>query len=79
MITSENIRAVIQDIVLGFDASALKDDQTFRDAGIDSLDFINILFAIDERHGTHIPDEHVKQCNSIQAILDYVNNPVHAD
>lgn len=78
MITSDDIRSIIQDTVLGFDASALRDDQTFRDAGIDSLDFINILFAVDERHGTHIPDDRVKECNSIQAILDFVNDPAHA-
>lgn len=73
MLTSENIRAVIRETVMGVDVAAMTDAQTFRSAGVDSLDAINILMALEERHGARIPDEDVKQCNSIQAILDYVN------
>jgi acyl carrier protein len=75
MLTSEDIRAVIREQVMGVDVSAMTDAQTFRSAGVDSLDAINVLLALEERHGAHIPDEDVKQCNSIAAILAYVNRP----
>lgn len=73
MINSENIRTIIEDVVAGFDASRIEDDQTFKQAGIDSLDHINILLAIEESHNVKIPDEDVKQCNSIAAILKYLS------
>jgi acyl carrier protein len=73
MLTSDDIRAVIRDTVMGVDAAAMKDEQVFKSAGVDSLDAINVLLALEERHGVHIPDEDVKQCNSIAAILAYVN------
>jgi acyl carrier protein len=73
MLTSEDIRGVIRDTVMGVDVAALKDEQVFRSAGVDSLDAINILLALEERHGVHVPDEDVKQCNSIAAILAYAN------
>lgn len=73
MLTSDQIRAAVAEVVAGFDAATLPDGQTFKDAGIDSLDAINILLALEEAHGVHIPDADVKQCDSIQAILAYVN------
>ena len=73
MLTDDDIRAAIREVVAGFDAATLRADQTFKDAGIDSLDSINILLAIEEAHDVHIPDEDVKQCDSIGAILAYVN------
>ena len=51
MLTSENIRAVIRETVMGVDAAAMTDAQTFRSAGVDSLDAINILMALEERRG----------------------------
>jgi acyl carrier protein len=74
MLTAEDIRAVIRDTVMGVDAAAMTEAQSFKSAGVDSLDAINVLLALEERHGVHVPDEDVKQCNSIQAILAYVND-----
>ena len=38
----------------------------------DSLDQINVLLAIEEKHGYKIPDKDVKLCESIRSTLDYL-------
>ena len=72
MITADDIRALIQENVMGVDATALGEDDNFQQAGIDSLDQINVLLGIEEKHGYKIPDEDVKLCMSIRGILDYL-------
>ena len=72
MITADDIRALIQENVMGVDAMAMGEDQSFKEAGVDSLDQINILLAIEEKHGYKIPDEDVKLCKSIRSTLDYL-------
>ncbi len=72
MITADDIRALIQENVMGVDALAMSEDQSFKEAGVDSLDQINILLAIEEKHGYKIPDEDVKLCKSIRSTLDYL-------
>ncbi len=72
MITADDIRALIQDNVMGVDAMAMGEEDSFKQAGIDSLDQINVLLAIEEIHGYKIPDEDVKLCKSIRSTLDYL-------
>ena len=72
MITVDDIRALIQDNVMGVDAMAMGEEDSFKQAGIDSLDQINVLLAIEEKHGYKIPDEDVKLCKSIRSTLDYL-------
>lgn len=72
MITADDIRALIQDNVMGVDAMSLGENDSFKQAGIDSLDQINVLLAIEEKHGYKIPDEDVKLCKSIRSTLDYL-------
>jgi acyl carrier protein len=72
MITADDIRALIQENVMGVDAMTLGEGDNFKQAGIDSLDQINVLLAIEEKHGYKIPDEDVKLCQSIRSTLDYL-------
>ena len=57
MITADDIRVLIQENVMGVDAMALGEDDHFKQAGIDSLDQINVLLAIEEKHGYKPDDE----------------------
>lgn len=45
-------------------------DKTFADLGIDSLDGINILFAIEEEFGIVVPDEIARGMTSVQQMVD---------
>ena len=74
MLTKKDIRAIIEDVVVEFDVSTIKDDQDFKDVGIDSLDHITILLAIEEQYGFKIPDKDIDQCSSITGILSYLSS-----
>ncbi len=47
-------------------------DSTFEELKIDSLDGINIVFALEEKFGISIPDEGVQNMRSIRDTVDGV-------
>lgn len=50
-------------------ASALNEDSTFAALSIDSLDGINIVFALENEFGVNIPDEDAKNIRGIRDIV----------
>ena len=67
------IRAIVEETNVVRDMSALRDEMTFDDAGIDSLDVFSIFLAIEETYGIKIPDEDLENINSIETIVEYLN------
>jgi acyl carrier protein len=45
-------------------------DSTFQELGIDSLDGVNIVFALENEFDINIPDDDVKEIRSIRDIVD---------
>jgi acyl carrier protein len=54
-------------------ADSLTIDSTFEELKIDSLDGINIVFAIEEEFGIEIPDEEAKQIRTVRDVADGVD------
>lgn len=50
----------------------VKIDSTFEELGIDSMDGVNILFALENEFNITIPDEAAKQIRSIKEMVDGV-------
>jgi acyl carrier protein len=44
-------------------------DSTFEELGIDSMDGVNIVFALESEFNINVPDEEVKTIRSIRDIL----------
>lgn len=75
MISDIDIKNVIADTIMGFDVSAMDNDQDFSNLGLDSLDHLTILLALEETFEmTKIPDEDIDKCRSISGILDYLSH-----
>jgi len=53
-------------------------DKTFQELGIDSMDGINILFALENEFDITIPDEQAKQIRTIPEMVEGVRNLVLA-
>jgi acyl carrier protein len=53
-------------------------EKSFQDLGIDSMDGINILFALENEFDITIPDEAAKQVRSIRDLVDGVAKLVEA-
>jgi acyl carrier protein len=45
-------------------------DSTFEELGIDSLDAVNILFALEEEFQVNIPDEKTREIRSIRQMVE---------
>jgi len=45
-------------------------ESTFAELGIDSLDGINILFAVENEFNVNIPDEAAQTINSVQEMVE---------
>lgn len=47
-------------------------DRTLDEIGLDSLDFMSILFSIQDEYDLQIPDEDIDQLNSLSALAKYI-------
>jgi acyl carrier protein len=47
-------------------------DSTFEELGLDSLDAVNILFALEEEFKIDIPDDDSREIRSVRHIIDGV-------
>jgi len=52
------------------DAKAVNLDSTFEELGIDSLDGVNILFALEEEFKIDIPDAVAQNMKSVRQVVD---------
>jgi acyl carrier protein len=53
-------------------------DSTFQELGIDSLDGINILFALESAFDINIPDDSAKEIRTVREMVDGVRQLVDA-
>ena len=45
-------------------------DSTFEELGLDSLDSVNILFALEEEFKIEIPDEQAREIRGVRGMID---------
>ena len=63
------VKGTDRDIVISGDEDF---DRSFSEIGLDSLDLMSVLFAIQERFGIQIPDDDVEKLTSLNILLSYV-------
>ena len=51
-------------------AEKISPDSTFEELGLDSLDSVNILFALEEEFNVSIPYETAREIRSVRQIID---------
>jgi len=69
----ETVRALIGKLDLLPDPSALIADMPLNKQGLDSLDFVNLLFRFEEDYGIKLPDSEVDGVKTINDIVTLVN------
>ncbi|MCQ2763370.1 acyl carrier protein [Helicobacter pylori] len=68
----ETIRAVIAD-QLNIDASQVTPEAKFvKDLGVDSLDIVELIMALEERFGIEIPDEQAEKIVNVGDVMRYI-------
>ena len=58
------------------DPSQVTIDSTFEELGIDSMDGVNIVFALENEFNINVPDEEVKSIHSVRDVVDGVRRCV---
>lgn len=71
-IAESDVRAALAAVVGPEVAQSIGAEQTFDEAGLDSLDQLQVHMRLEEAHGIGIADDDFETCNSIAAILQYV-------
>ena len=72
-ITAEYVLSVIRNAnIPDLDAESLNAEQTFSEQGVDSLDTMSILLALEDGFAVQIPDEDADQLRSIPDIVGYL-------
>ena len=54
------------------DVSLVKIESSFEELGIDSMDAVNIVFALENEFNIHVPDEEMKNIRSVRDIVEGV-------
>ena len=60
------------------DLSLVTIDSSFEELGIDSMDAVNIVFAIENEFSVNVPDEEMKNIRSVRDIVEGVQKLVAA-
>jgi len=71
-ITVPEVIEIVNGIDTITDVSAIKNDTNFEDAGLDSLDRMNLFLDIEERYKIKIEDEDFNKLNCIDDIVLYL-------
>jgi len=58
------------------DVSLVTIDSSFEELGIDSMDGVNIVFALENEFNINVPDEEVKNIRSVRDMVDGVRKLV---
>lgn len=74
MITIDDVKDIFKTKLNLVDVDDIKLTDTLDDLEIDSLDKVMIILEFEKRYGKSIPDDDAYKLNTIQDIIDYVNN-----
>ena len=73
MITEEDVRDILREVVKTKAIDLWNHDYNFMDDALDSLDQATLALLIEERYGCNISDEELSNINSISSVVDHVN------
>ncbi|MBQ4031394.1 MAG: acyl carrier protein [Bacilli bacterium] len=61
---------------LEVDRGLLNENTRFADLDVDSLDLVNLVVAFEKRYNFEIPDNEIKNLQTIKDVVDYVESHV---
>ncbi|KAG2061931.1 acyl carrier protein [Suillus hirtellus] len=75
-LSKETIQTRVLDVLKGFekvDAAKLTTSSSFTDhLGLDSLDAVEVVMAVEEEFGIEIPDAEADEIKTVQQAIDYI-------
>ncbi|MCH4040260.1 MAG: acyl carrier protein [Lachnospiraceae bacterium] len=72
MNTQEKVIDIIKDTLKFDDKEITPQMDLFKDLGVDSLDAVELVMALEEAFGVQIPDEELPKLNTVETITKYI-------
>ena len=57
---------------LGVDVTTLKPDTPLADAGVSSVDMVMFVYALEERLGIELPEEELRESDTVGELVDLI-------
>ncbi len=73
MVQRSDVESIIRSVSGSANFSDSDHATKLRDIGVDSLDLSGILLEVEEKYGVKVPDEDINRLQTIDNIVDYVN------
>ena len=70
----EEVKTILKEQLRLGDIEIKPESKISEDLGADSLDILQLLMTIEEEHGIVIPDEELAAFETVQDIVDYLEN-----
>ena len=72
--TAQNVKEMTKIPEVKIDIDALKEDVSLAAQGVDSLEMMNLMLALEEKLSIKIPDDDVEKMRTINDIVMYLNS-----
>ena len=70
-------RKVVSDILAKrVDVSKLKEEDSLKDIGLDSLDSVEVMLEIEDALGVEFDSEEIANLSTLQSVLDLINSKI---
>ncbi|WP_417372060.1 acyl carrier protein [Gelidibacter japonicus] len=76
MITTDKVKEIFASINDQIEAADLDDNKNLTDQGLESLDTFDFFLQIEDDFGVKVSDDQMDKLNTIQKIVDYVNENI---
>ncbi len=70
-------RKVVSDILAKrIDVSSLKEDDSLKNIGLDSLDLVEVMLEIEDALGIEFESEEIGELTTLKSVLDLINSKI---
>ena len=70
-------RKVVSDILAKrIDVSGLKEEDSLKNIGLDSLDLVEVMLEIEDTLGTEFDSEEIGELTTLKSVLDLINSKI---
>ena len=59
------------------DISSLKEEDSLKNIGLDSLDLVEVMLEIEEAFGIEFESEEIVELSTLQSVLDLINTKIN--
>jgi len=70
-------RKVVSDILAKrIDVSSLKEEDSLKNIGLDSLDLVEVMLEIEDTLGIEFESEEISELTTLKSVLDLINSKI---